>query len=330
MLTPTLVLQRRIAEKSPKTFNILTCCTHEGYQTLLGETGHNFYMLTGQGLKGWDFHTRPLPKNHYIHMLPPEKLRPEVGYDLVLCQNRLGQYPLLASVASRLGLPIIMIDHTEPPPGLTKAQMREIKSWRADKHVFITEHNKKTWEGKPEDIVIPHGINTDKFKGYTGEIPTGLSVVNKFPNRDIFCGWELWKQITSVVPVTLVGDNPGLSESINDVDKLIAKYASHRFFLNTSQLSPVPLSLLEAMAVGCPVVSSAKQEIPKIIKHGENGFLYDDPCDAVKYCKWLINDPAIAKEIGEKGRQTVIERFSHINFVQQWNKVFTETYEGKR
>jgi len=45
------------------------------------------------------------------------------------------------------------------------------------------------------------------------------------------------------------------------------------FFLMSSAYEGMPISVLEALACGCPVVSTSVGEIPRLIKHGSNGYL---------------------------------------------------------
>lgn len=324
----TSILSRH---KPSKVLKILTMPTHEGHASIMAKTGHEFHMITAPGHKPWNFHTRPLPHNHFVITLDRiENFHPIEQYDIVLSQNRLANYHILKPIAARYNIPFVAIDHTEPPPGMVGEYLHRLEAMRGNPNVFITEFNKQSWKGYPADPVIPHGIDTSLFRGYHGTEPRGLSVVNLFPQRDMFCGWTLWKDITSTIPVKLVGENPGLSESISDVSKLIAELCSARFFLNTSQWSPVPLSMIEAMACGCPVVTTAKQEIPNIIRNGENGFMSNDPEELKGYCKQLLDDKDLATRLGAAGRQTVIERFGIDRFVANWNRVLYKAIEDHR
>lgn len=327
MITPSLSIMRRILANPRRKLNILTTPTHEGQQTLIDKTGHNFYMVGGRGFKPWDFHTKPLPPNHYLYGAQAEEVKADVEFDLVLCQNRGMTFPFLQAVSQKLNIPLIVLDHTEPPPGLTGKKLDEIKSWIGNQNVYITEHNKTTW-GNPNGIVIPHGIDTEIFRGYTGEIASGISIVNQFANRDIFCGWNLWNAIKNTgVPCDLIGENPGLSKSINNTEELVAKVSKYRFYLNTSQYSPIPLSVLEAMAIGLPIVTTAKQELPKIIENGVNGFISNNPEELVKYCNILLQDHELARQMGAQARKTIEEKFSLANFIQNWNEVFYNTIQ---
>lgn len=330
MQTLTTSILNRIEKK--RQLKILTFPCHEGWQTLFAETGHEQHMLSMPGVKTWDFQTRPLPKNAYIIKLDKiEDFVPTENYDIVLSQNRLQQHGFMASTAMRYNIPMIQIDHTEPPPGIVgdySAQLRSMRGLSAN--VFITEYNRNSWGGLPDDPVIPHGINTDLFRGWHGTEAQGISIVNFFPQRDVFCGWNLWQSISKIVPVKLVGENPGLSKSINDLPELVAALCSARFFLNTSQLSPVPLSMIEAMACGCPVVTTAKQEIPNIIQNGVNGIMSNEPAELVQGCLRLLEDPAYAKFLGDNARKTVMERFNIQQFVEKWNGVLYNAIDNYR
>lgn len=328
MLNPLLSVIRR--RDIPKRFKVLTAATHEGWQNMLGNVNADFYMISGEGMKQWDYHTRAMPANHFMYNLPFNQMRLDIPFDLILCQNRLSQYGIFQHISQRYHIPMIVLDHTEPPPGVSKVQMDEIMSWRGDKHVFITEHNKRTWNGKAEDVVIPHGIDIELFKGWEGTEDKGISIVNHFAQRDVFCGWNLWSQLASKLRIELVGENPGRSKSINDPKVMVQHINNAKYFLNTSQLSPCPLSLLEAASCGIPVVSTANQEVPKIFTHGVDALLSNKPEELLEYCQLMLTNKELAQKIGAAGRQTIIDKFGINKFVERWDSILRETYEEAR
>jgi alpha-maltose-1-phosphate synthase len=72
------------------------------------------------------------------------------------------------------------------------------------------------------------------------------------------------------------------------------------------------LSVLEAMASGLPVVASRLGGVPEIIVHGETGFLVepghvDELHDRLAL---LLGEPALAADMGRRGRELVVERFT--------------------
>jgi len=97
----------------------------------------------------------------------------------------------------------------------------------------------------------------------------------------------------------------------------------------------LPNSLLEAMAMECPVISTNVSGIKEIIKHGENGFLVPDgdSFKLAKYLNILFSNDNLRREMGKMGRKTIIERFSENEsmekLVQVINKVVHSTLKGR-
>jgi glycosyltransferase involved in cell wall biosynthesis len=73
----------------------------------------------------------------------------------------------------------------------------------------------------------------------------------------------------------------------------------------------VPNVLVEAMACGVPVVSTAVGGIPELVADGENGLLAPahDPAGIALRLGTLLRDPARRVGLGTNGRSTVEARF---------------------
>ena len=65
------------------------------------------------------------------------------------------------------------------------------------------------------------------------------------------------------------------------------------------------IKILEAMALGKPVVATAQAAAGIAVTHGENILLADDPDAFAGAVKDLIRDPSRARAIGEAGRRFV-------------------------
>lgn len=327
MQTEVQTLLRRI-NATPTRFRVLCTPIHEAYSWTISHTPHEFYLMNGPGLKQWSFQTRDLPPNHYMYMVPPEQIRNDINVDILLTQNRMTDYPLMKAIKDQTGLPLINLTHTSVPPGLNQKQIDNLKGLRGDINVYITDHNKNAW-GDENGIVIPHGIDDKVFKGYTGETLGGIQVCNFLMQREVFCGGSIFKEVASAVPLTLIGENPGLSQSINKVETLAATLAKHRFYLNTSIKSPLPMSVLESCSVGLPLVSTAYEQIPLTFVHGESALLSNNVNELKEYCKLLIKDKDLADKIGRAGQKVVRERFGMEAFIKNWNAAFQAAYYRK-
>ena len=74
----------------------------------------------------------------------------------------------------------------------------------------------------------------------------------------------------------------------------------------------IPVVLMEAMAAGVPVISTALGGIPELIRHDDNGLLAASGCHAslAQSLRALFEDPAATTARVEHGLDTVRERFS--------------------
>lgn len=314
---------RRISDK----LNILTAPTHERYESGLCQTGHNFYAFRGEGIKDWNCQYGNIPEN-YVLLDPAEKhlqVPNHVEFDLVLSQNKFGQFQNLQPIARLLNIPLVSLEHTLPMSVWSDEYIAQMSSMRGNVNVFISEFslNAWNWDSRNDTTVIHHMIDTGLFQvGGLERQSVALSIVNDWINRDHFCGFKLWQQITQDIPVRVIGDTPGLSEPAKSTEELIQAYQSSQVFLNTSLISPIPTSLLEAMSCGCACVSTATCMIPEIIQDGINGFISNDPGVLKDKVRLLLNDSKLARKLGNAARQTILDKFNKASFLCKWDNVF--------
>ena len=79
-----------------------------------------------------------------------------------------------------------------------------------------------------------------------------------------------------------------------------------------SRREGLPKSLLEAAACGRPLLASDVPGCREIVRHGDNGLLFevDHPNALADAMEQLIADQALRLRMGQRGRQMVEERFS--------------------
>ena len=101
-------------------------------------------------------------------------------------------------------------------------------------------------------------------------------------------------------------------------DAIISRYARASVFVLPCQIAPdgdrdgIPNVLLEAMAMGVPVVSTPVSGIPELIENGESGVLCpagDAPALA-RAIREVLSDRTRAERLAAGGRARVAERFS--------------------
>jgi glycosyltransferase involved in cell wall biosynthesis len=90
-----------------------------------------------------------------------------------------------------------------------------------------------------------------------------------------------------------------------------AVYHSATVFCLPSWWEAMPLSILEAMATGLPVVATAVGDVPRLVVDGETGFLVEprrpDLLEAALEC--VLSDPGMGEQMGTKGRDRVERTF---------------------
>ena len=173
--------------------------------------------------------------------------------------------------------------------------------------------------GVDTQIYYPAGINTDKegliFFGkldvWVNQIMLDRIISNIFP------------AILNRLPGTklkIVGANPSddllkrASENIEicrDVPDIIPYIQKAKVFIHPhSGGSGIQNKVLEAMACGCPVITTNSGSRGIDIRDGINGFIAEtDEEIAEKACR-LLSDTALAEKTGKEGRKLVINNHS--------------------
>jgi glycosyltransferase involved in cell wall biosynthesis len=99
-----------------------------------------------------------------------------------------------------------------------------------------------------------------------------------------------------------------------------------------SRSEPFGLTVTEAMASGTPVVATAVDGIPEIIRHGESGWLIKagDHSSLVDGMLTLLLDPDLRRKFCQSGRQAAIERFSQQRFLNETQSLYRTLRSGRK
>lgn len=313
----------RVNSKTTK-FNILTFFTHETFGDNLSKTGHNFYWVPTPHKPTWDVQTRPPSKNSYLLGGLPTDLR----IDLILAQEKSWQLPKALEIQRILGVPIISHNHTMPIAQNQK-QLEYFQNLKGNINSYITEHSRSAFNDVEKGVVIHNAVDTDTFNKWEPTRSGGAVVCNHMMGRGQFYSVEMFKAVSKEVPLTLIGDNPGISQSIADPAQLARTVGSYQFFANFSIYSPLSMSLIEAASIGLPIVSTSMQATPEVFTHGENALLTNDPTEFAEFCKLLMKDKELATKLGVGARKLAVEKFGLDRFTSQWNDLFWKAYERK-
>lgn len=318
------IIQRAIKPKNKEKLDILCFDTHERCQSQMAKTGHNFYGFRYKDCKVWNTKFADIPQNY--HTLT--ELYEDIDFDLILSQSKFGQLQIAKQIQHQLGLPIVHLEHTIPTSNYTAEQVEMFKSIWGDYNIFISEFARESWGFDENETVICNSIDHDFFKPMEVESDeTVFTVQNDFINRDYCLNYQGWQRIINGFNGKVLGETQGLSEAASSLEHLREEYNKCAVYINTTTESQMPTAILEAMACGKPVVSTATCSIPSFIKHGENGFLTNDEAEFRNYINQLLEDKELRLKIGQAARDTVLDIFSEQKYIDNWNKVFIKVYE---
>ena len=106
--------------------------------------------------------------------------------------------------------------------------------------------------------------------------------------------------------VELLGERRDVPELLADAD----------VFVLSSSSEGMPVSVLEAMAVGLPVVGSQVGGVPELVVDGVNGLLVrpGDPSELARALDRLLFDAELRRRLGEAGRERAQGRFTLDSF----------------
>ena len=199
-------------------------------------------------------------------------------------------------------------------------------------------------------ISIWNGIDVDRFD-FRGPVahPTAISVARLSKEKDfatlLRAVWILIKERPDF-RLKIVGDGserPRLEELCaelklqnnveflgerRDVPELLKQSA---FFVSSSTTEGVSLTLLEAMAVGLPVVTTRVGGNPEVVLDGGSGRLVSpgSPEELAWAMRDLLNDADTWQVMGQLGRERVERHFNVKHVVKHYEDLYLEVLREK-
>lgn len=105
--------------------------------------------------------------------------------------------------------------------------------------------------------------------------------------------------------------------------ELYRRLAEASVFVLPSLWEGLPLVVLEAMSVGLPVVARPIPGVSDVVRDGVNGYLRETPDQLAAAVQRLLNDPQLARRMGEVGRRLVEERHDARRLAPRWRSVYS-------
>lgn len=95
-------------------------------------------------------------------------------------------------------------------------------------------------------------------------------------------------------------------------EKVVGVYQANEIYITASKSENMPVSILEAMGCGLPIIAVKERGLSELIHDDTNGFFAktDDPEDMAQKTLHLLSDPNLLKKFGEESRTLALE-YSH-------------------
>jgi glycosyltransferase involved in cell wall biosynthesis len=137
-------------------------------------------------------------------------------------------------------------------------------------------------------------------------------------NRPWFDG--LWKQMHERGH----GDSVEHVESLDHASKVSFLQSLDVLSVPTTYREPKGLYVLEALANGVPVVQPRHGSFPELLEATGGGVLFkpDDPAELAAALRQLADNPAVASELGRKGREVVHSHFTAKRMAEETAEVY--------
>lgn len=273
------------------------------------------------------------------------------AYDLCISHCTYADYAL--SLA-RTGGPKILTIHSVDFNRWRVPGWANMDKWfygRADSLVAVSQlaadtFSEKTGISKEKIRVIRNGVDPSRFflRREASDPPAILVVGRFFPVKRHDLAIKVSRSLHDngiSHKIIFAGDGPlkknserfaretlpeGSFEFLGAAKNMPEVYAKADILLITSSYEGIPVSMLEAMASGLPVVSTAVGGIPEVITNGVEGFLipYGDTETLVDRACAIIRDQATRRVMGQNARSRVERDFSLDRMTNDYLKLFKE------
>jgi glycosyltransferase involved in cell wall biosynthesis len=103
-------------------------------------------------------------------------------------------------------------------------------------------------------------------------------------------------------------------------------YAAFDALVLPSANEGTPVSVIEALAAGTPVVATRVGGVPDVVREGEEGFLVDagDTTELAERLTRLARDAKLRRRLGESGRERVLKRYAVDRLLDDIDRLYRE------
>jgi glycosyltransferase involved in cell wall biosynthesis len=216
--------------------------------------------------------------------------------------------------------------------GLLRDRVEEARIWRIPNFVDLRQYRRAELSEKlqlrrrlklPDGILVIYSGRFVQRKGIKYLLEAWVEVQREFPQARLL----LLGDGQTHEDMKRYAERLGISKSVlflGHVSNVQEYFCGADLFVLPSLQEGLPNALLEAMAVGLPVVATCIGGVEDVVENEKNGLLVP-PADSralAEAIKRLISDKDFAKELAHNGYLTVKERFSLDRIVKEYVSLY--------
>jgi trehalose synthase len=172
----------------------------------------------------------------------------------------------------------------------------------------------------------PLGV-IDAYRAVKEEIPdVQLALVGSMASDDPE-GWDFFN-----ATIAHAGGDPDIHilNNFNNVGAIeVNAFQSHAdVVIQKSTREGFGLTVSEAIWKARPFIGGRVGGIPLQVHDGESGYLVDSPDECADRALRILRDPALAKDLGRRGKEHVRRHFLSPRLLRDWLRIFTGLLDG--
>jgi glycosyltransferase involved in cell wall biosynthesis len=306
-------------------YTLLSINSHTAYHYLLAKL-----PCTIDVVNGWDEKSRDKPGN--ITLIPEKDAKLNIRkkkYHAILIHRRIDDlWYILRGMMNRT--PVLLAFHNKDTRSPYKRKrlyvlfksmynfliLKSISNVFNLTFVFIQPAVKASFGMKGS--VIEPGIDIHDFEIWDPQNKKVLLVGNNLMRHEF--AFDMILRLINDFETTVIGITKNLPKSRPAANFMELKNQYKTSFVFANLLKEPEcgynLSTLEAMATGMPVISLKHPESP--IRNGYNGIVIKNYEELAEKIRFLLNNPDLAKKLGENARNTIETFFRMDDFIVNW------------
>ena len=174
-----------------------------------------------------------------------------------------------------------------------------------------------------EETVIGTVGNLREVKDHKTFIKVASEISRKFQNIKFLIAGKgpLERELKKIAELSGLKKKIVFVGFIKEIEKV---YSAIDIFVLTSFWEGCPLSILEAMSFGIPVVSFSVGDVPYIIQNGKDGFVVKDRdfTELIEKIKLLLKNETLRDKIGKNAKEKIRREFTVEKMVKRYTDIY--------